>query len=103
MRTQQLSLIAALALAGSVAAGAADAQQSRRGASAEGPGHPCRPATMAFDQALGQRIGNEVGPNAGARFGDATQMRNQGMEACLAGRIEEGRRMIQQATQMLRS
>jgi hypothetical protein len=101
---QQLSLIAALALAGSVlAAGAADAQSRRGGASTEGPGHPCRPAAQAFDQALGSRIGAAVGAQAGAQFGDATQMRNQGMEACLAGRIEEGRRMIQQATQALRS
>jgi hypothetical protein len=44
-----------------------------------------------------------AGEQAGAQFGDATQMRNQGMEACLAGRVEEGRRMIQQATQALRS
>ncbi len=56
---------------------------------------------MAFDQALHDRIGSAVGN--GGQFPEATQMRNQGMEACNAGRIEEGRQMIQQATQMLRS
>ncbi len=86
-----------------LAAGTADAQSRRGGASAEGPRHPCRPAAQAFDQALGSRIGSAVGAQAGAQFGDATQMRNQGMEACLGGRVEEGRRMIQQATQALRS
>jgi hypothetical protein len=56
---------------------------------------------MAFDQALRDRIGPAVGN--GGQFPEATKMRNQGMEACNAGRIEEGRQMIQQATQMLRS
>ena len=55
---------------------------------------------MAFDQALRDRIGPAVGN--GGQFPEATQMRNQGIEACNAGRIEEGRQMIQQATQMLR-
>ena len=100
---RKLSLIAAATLVGSaLTAGAADAQQSRRGAATiEGSTHPCRTVAMAFDQALRDRIGPAVG-NAG-QFPEATQMRNQGMEACNAGRIEEGRRMIQQATQMLRS
>jgi hypothetical protein len=56
---------------------------------------------MAFDQALRDRIGPAVGH--GGQFPEATQMRNQGMEACNAGRTEEGRQLIQQATQMLRS
>ena len=100
---RKLSLIAAAMLVGPVLAiGAADAQQPRRGAAAmEGPAHPCRTVAMAFDQALRDRIGPAVGN--GGQFPEATQMRNQGMEACNAGRIEEGRQMIQQATQMLRS
>jgi hypothetical protein len=100
---RKLSLIAAAMLVGSVLAiGAADAQQPRRGAAAmEGPAHPCRTVAMAFDQALRDRIGPAVGN--GGQFPGATQMRNQGMEACNAGRIEEGRQIIQQAIQMLRS
>jgi hypothetical protein len=100
---RKLSLIAAAMLVGSVLAiGAADAQQPRRVAAAmEGPAHPCRTVAMAFDQALRDRIGPAVGN--GGQFPEATQMRNQGMEACNAGRIEEGRQMIQQAIQMLRS
>jgi hypothetical protein len=100
MRT--LSLVAATLVGSALAAGIADAQQSRRGAATmEGPAHPCRTVAMAFDQALRDRIGPAVG-NIG-QFPEATQMRNQGMEACNAGRIEEGRQMIQQATQRLRS
>jgi hypothetical protein len=100
---RKLSLIAAAMLVGSVLAiGAADAQQPRRVAAAmEGPAHPCRTVAMAFDQALRDRIGPAVGN--GGQFPEATQMRNQGMEACNAGRIEEGRQIIQQAIQMLRS
>jgi hypothetical protein len=100
---RKLLLITAATLIGSVLTiGAADAQQSRRGAETmEGPTHPCRAVAMAFDQALRDRIGPAVGN--GGQFPEATQMRNQGMEACNAGRIEEGRQMIQQATQMLRS
>jgi hypothetical protein len=100
---RKLSLIAAAMLVGSVLAiGAADAQQPRRVAAAmEGPAHPCRTVAMAFDQALRDRIGPAVGN--GGQFPEATQMRNQGMEACNAGRIEEGRQMIQQAIQMFRS
>jgi hypothetical protein len=100
---RKLSLIAAAMLVGSVLAiGAADAQQPRRVAAAmEGPAHPCRTVAMAFDQALRDRIGPAVGN--GGQFPEATQMRNQGMEACNAGRIEEGRQMIQQGIQMLRS
>jgi hypothetical protein len=100
---RKLLLITAATLIGSVLTiGTADAQQPRRGAATmEGPTHPCRAVAMAFDQALRDRIGPAVGN--GGQFPEATQMRNQGMEACNAGRIEEGRQMIQQATQMLRS
>ena len=99
---RKLLLITATTLIGSVLTiGAADAQQPRRGATTmEGPAHPCRTVATAFDQALHDRIGSAVGN--GGQFPEATQMRNQGMEACNAGRIEEGRQMIQQATQMLR-
>jgi hypothetical protein len=100
---RKLLLITATTLGGcALAIGAADAQQPRRGAATmEGSTHPCRTVAMAFDQALHDRIGAAVGN--GGQFPEATQMRNQGMEACNAGRIEEGRQMIQQATQMLRS
>jgi hypothetical protein len=100
---RKLLLITATTLIGSVLTiGAADAQQPRRSAAAmEGPAHPCRAVAMAFDQALRDRIGPAVGN--GGQFPEATQMRNQGMEACNAGRTGEGRQMIQQATQMLRS
>jgi hypothetical protein len=98
---RKLSLIAAAMLVGSVLAiGAADAQQPRRGAAAmEGPAHPCRTVAMAFDQALRDRIGPAVGN--GGQFPGATQMRNQGMEACQAGRVQEGRAQIEQATSSL--
>jgi hypothetical protein len=100
---RKLLLITAATLIGSVLTiGTADAQQPRRGAATmEGPTHPCRAVAMAFDQALRDRIGPAVGN--GGQFPEATQMRNQGMEACNAGRIEEGRQMIQQGIQMLRS
>jgi hypothetical protein len=48
---RKLLLITATTLIGSVLTiGAADAQQSRRGAATmEGPTHPCRAIAMAFD------------------------------------------------------
>jgi hypothetical protein len=82
---------------------AAQAQQSRGGGAAEGPRHPCRTALMQFDTALSQRVGPAPGTAATTAYAEPTQMRNQGMEACTAGRVEEGRRMIQQATSALRS
>ena len=37
-----------------------------------------------------------------AELKEATDLRNQGMEACLAGKTKEGRAMIEQATAMLK-
>ena len=71
---RKLLLITATTLIGSVLTiGAADAQQSRRGAATmEGPTHPCRTVAMAFDQALRDRIGPAVGN--GGQFPEATHV-----------------------------
>ena len=40
--------------------------------------------------------------NPSSKLKEATDLRNKGMEACLAGKTKEGRAMIEQATAMLR-
>lgn len=87
-----------------LAAGAAEAQPSNRGRAAtmEGPRAPCRAVAMRFDERLSRMIGGVVAA-ADDQVSRATTMRNQGMEACQAGRVEEGRRMIEEATGSLRS
>ena len=40
--------------------------------------------------------------NPSPKLKEATDLRNKGMEACLAGKTKEGRAMIEQATAMLR-
>ncbi len=50
--------------------------------------------------AMGNLAGTIENPSPQVR--QATAMRNQGMEACLAGRVREGRAMIEQAIAMLK-
>ena len=64
---------------------------------------PCFQQARAFGEAV-TAMGNLAGTiqNPSPKVREATAMRNQGMEACLAGRIREGRQMIEQATAMLK-
>lgn len=129
MRKQLWLAAAAVALAGlSVAGTAAEAQQARArgGAMMEGPRAPCRPAAMRFDESLRRMTGGAMtaGSTMSANTGSATMqaapaasgammadekvskaamMRNQGVEACQAGRAAEGQRMIEEATRSLGS
>ena len=66
-------------------------------------GRPCFRQAQAFGQAV-TAMGNLAGDilNPSPKLKQATDLRNQGMEACLAGKIKEGRAMIEQATAMLR-
>lgn len=94
-----------VALAGlALTAGVVEAQQSDRGQAAtmEGPRAPCRAVAMRFDEQL-RRVVGDVVVVADEKVSRATTMRNEGMEACRAGRVEEGRRMIEEATGSLRS
>jgi hypothetical protein len=55
---------------------------------------------MQFDQKVSQMVApGMTGTNE--KLASATQMRNQGMEACQAGRVQEGRQQIQQAISAL--
>ena len=76
-----------------LAAGTAQAQSGRA----------CFRQAQAFGQAV-TAMGNLAGDilNPSPKLKQATDLRNQGMEACLAGKIKEGRAMIEQATAMLR-
>ena len=128
MRKQLLLAAAVVAFAGlSVAGSAAEAQQARArgGAMMEGPRAPCRPAAMRFDEQLRRTTGGammgggtmaadtgsaamKAAPSSGAMMADdkvskAAMMRNQGVEACMAGKVAEGRRMIEDATRSLGS
>jgi hypothetical protein len=55
---------------------------------------------MMFDQ----KVSHMMMPGMAGmseKVASATQMRNQGMEACQAGRVREGRAQIEQATSSL--
>ena len=66
----------------------------------EGPRAPCRAQAMQFDQRVSQMVTpGMTGTNE--KLASATQMRNQGMAACQAGRVQEGRQQIQQAISAL--
>ncbi len=65
---------------------------------------PCFQQAKAFGEAvtaMGSLAGEISNPSPKVR--QATDLRNQGMEACLAGRVREGRAMIEQATAMLKN
>ena len=89
-RTLILSLLAA---AGTLAVAATDVRAAP----------PCFQQARAFGEAV-TAMGNLAGTieNPSPKVREATTMRNQGMEACLAGRVKEGRQMIEQATAMLK-
>ena len=75
-----------------LAAGTAQAQSGRA----------CFRQAQAFGQAV-TAMGNLAGDimNPSPKLKEATDLRNKGMEACLAGKTKEGRAMIEQATAML--
>ncbi len=90
-------LFAVIALSG-LALGVAPALA--QGMRDEGPRAPCRAQAMQFDQKVSQMVApGTTGTNE--KLVSATQMRNQGMEACQAGRVQEGRQQIQQAISAL--
>lgn len=90
-------LVAVAVLAGlALAAGPALAQGARE----EGPRAPCRAQAMQFDQKLSQMMMPGM-TDMSEKLASATQMRNQGMEACQAGRVQEGRQQIEQAISAL--
>ena len=66
-------------------------------------GRACFRQAEAFGQAV-TAMGNlpQDITNPSPKLKEATDLRNQGMEACLAGKTKEGRAMIEQATAMLR-
>ena len=76
-----------------LAAGTAQAQSGRA----------CFRQAEAFGQAV-TAMGNlqQDITNPSPKLKEATDLRNKGMEACLAGKTKEGRAMIEQATAMLR-
>ena len=76
-----------------LAAGTAQAQSGRA----------CFRQAQAFGEAV-TAMGNlaEDILNPSPKLKEATDLRNKGMEACLAGKTKEGRAMIEQATAMLR-
>jgi hypothetical protein len=77
-------------------AGPALAQRARD----EGPRAPCRSQAMMFDQKVSHMMMPGM-TGMSEKVASATQMRNQGMEACQAGRVQEGRAQIEQATSSL--
>ena len=101
-----LLLLHAIVVAGAAlaAAGTALAQDRGTGAGAgmaeplppgATRGRPCFAQAWEFDQ----RLKALIAPGATADpFPRATETRNRGMEACNAGRVQEGRRLIRQAT-----
>ena len=76
-----------------LAAGTAQAQSGRA----------CFRQAEAFGQAV-TAMGNlsQDITNPSSKLKEATDLRNKGMEACLAGKTKEGRAMIEQATAMLK-
>jgi hemoglobin len=103
---RKLLLLHAIVVAGAAlaAAGTALAQDRGTGAGAgmaeplppgATRGRPCFAQAWEFDQ----RLKTLIAPGSTADpFPRATETRNRGMEACNAGRVEEGRRLIRQAT-----
>jgi phospholipase/lecithinase/hemolysin len=89
-RTLTLSLVAAAGILATLATGAQAAP-------------PCFQQARAFGDAV-TAMGNLAGTieNPSSQVRQATAMRNQGMEACLAGRVREGRASIEQAIAMLK-
>ena len=71
-----------------------------QGARDEGPRAPCRAQAMMFDQKVSHMMMPGM-TGMSEKVASATQMRNQGMEACQAGRVQEGRAQIEQATSSL--
>ena len=66
-------------------------------------GRACFRQAEAFGQAV-TAMGNlqQDIANPSPKLKEATDLRNKGMEACLAGKTKEGRAMIEQATAMLK-
>ena len=66
-------------------------------------GRACFRQAQAFGEAV-TAMGNlsQDITNPSPKLKEATDLRNKGMEACLAGKTKEGRAMIEQATAMLR-
>ncbi len=66
----------------------------------EGPRAPCRAQAMQFDQKLSHmKMPGMSGMSE--KVASATQLRNQGVEACHAGKVKEGRAQIDQAVAAL--
>ena len=66
-------------------------------------GRACFRQAEAFGQAVTAMgsLSQDIA-NPSPKLKEATDLRNQGMEACLAGKTKEGRAMIEQATAMLK-
>jgi cytochrome c556 len=65
---------------------------------------PCFREAMQFDQAVTAMSGGNLAQdvaNPSPKLKEATDLRNQGIEACQQGRRQEGVQLIQQAIAML--
>ena len=71
-------------------------------AQAQGNGRPCFREAEEFGRTLTAMGGlaKDV-KNPSPQVKQATDLRNLGMEACLAGKVSQGRALIEQATAML--
>ena len=88
---------ATITFAAAILAGTCGATQ------AQGNGRPCFREAEEFGRTLTAMGGlaRDV-KNPRPQLKQATDLRNLGMEACLAGRIGQGKALIEQATAMLR-
>ena len=61
----------------------------------------CFNVAMQFDRALQQKVAGVNLASASQMYGEATQLRNAGMEKCHAGDVRAGRAQIEEAIKAL--